>query len=95
MFLQKDRAMYINPFLSTNHDVLNLAHTQCISICYINFLFPFLQATLCDATPVWTPIMTTATDKAPNLVPATLMPALQWWAMTVSPTVTVEWPFFY
>lgn len=49
----------------------------------------FLQAMLCNVTPAWAPIMTTATGKAPNLVPATLTPVLWWWAMTVSPSVTV------
>lgn len=53
------------------------------------FLFCVLQVRLCDVIPVWAPTMMTATGKAPNLVPATQMRALWWWAMTVSPTVTV------
>lgn len=52
-------------------------------------LLCFLQVRLCDVIPVWAPITRTATDKAPNLVPATRMPALWCWATTVSPTVTV------
>lgn len=51
--------------------------------------FCFHQVRLCDVIPVWAPIMMTATGKGPNPVLATLMPALWWWAKTVSPVVTV------
>lgn len=43
-----------------------------------------IEARLWSATPAWALITMTATDKAPNPVPATLTPVRWWWAMTVS-----------
>lgn len=76
--------MYVKHLLLMHH-VLILTYNQ-----FALSIYCFLQVTLCNVTPVWAPIMMTATDKAPNLVPATRMPVLRWWAMTVSPTETVE-----
>lgn len=62
----------------------------CVCVAEASFFFSvFRQVRPCNVLPAWAPTMRTATGKAPNHVPATLTPALQWWAMTVSPTVTV------
>lgn len=65
-------------------------HDLSVFTLYHSSVYSFLQVTLCNVTPVWAPTTMTAIGKVPNPVPATLMPVLQWWAMTVSPTVTVE-----
>lgn len=62
--------------------------------CSSFFLVYSSQVRLCNVIPVWPPIMRTATSKAPNPVPPTLMPVLWWWAITVSPTVTVVTTLF-